>query len=72
MTARAASSKKTLEVRQVKSGIGYNRRQKLTLRALGLEKVGRVRVLPDNPQVRGMLGKIPHLVEVNESPARGK
>jgi len=72
MTARSTSSKNTLEVRQVKSGIGYNRRQKLTLRALGLGQVGRVRVLPDNPQVRGMLGKIPHLVEVDESPGRGK
>ena len=67
MTARAASKNKTLDVRQIKSGIGFNRRQNLTLRALGLGKVGRLRTLPDNPQVRGMLGKIPHLVEVEES-----
>jgi large subunit ribosomal protein L30 len=62
MTAKG----KTLEVRQIRSGIGYDTRQKATLRALGLAKVGRVRILPDNQQVRGMLSKIPHLVEVKQ------
>lgn len=55
-----------LRVRQVKSGIGYDRRQKATLKALGLGKMGRVRELPDNPQVRGMVAAIPHLVVVVE------
>jgi large subunit ribosomal protein L30 len=68
MTANEPRKGKTLEVRQIRSGIGYDLRQKATLRALGLAKVGRVRVLPDNRQVRGMLGKIPHLVEVREGP----
>jgi len=72
MTADDPRAGKTLEVRQIKSGIGYNVRQKATLRALGLAKVGRVRVLPDNRQVRGMLGKIPHLVEVKEGPGEKK
>ena len=68
MTAKEPRKGKTLEVRQIRSGIGYDARQKATLRALGLAKVGRVRVLPDNREVRGMLGKIPHLVEVKEGP----
>jgi len=68
MTAKEPRTGKTLEVRQVRSGIGYDARQNATLRALGLAKVGRVRVLPDNREVRGMLGKIPHLVEVKEGP----
>ena len=68
MTAVEPRKGKTLEVRQIRSGIGYDVRQKATLRALGLAKVGRVRVLPDNRQVMGMLGKIPHLVEVKEGP----
>ena len=54
----------TLLVRQIKSGIGYNGRQRATLKALGLGKVGRSRELPDNPAVRGMLAKIPHLLAV--------
>jgi large subunit ribosomal protein L30 len=60
----------TLRVRQVKSGIGYNRRQKATLSALGLGKLGRVREFPDNPNVRGMLAKIPHLVVVEDGTAK--
>ncbi len=62
MTAKAKGG--TLHVRQIKSGIGFNRRQKATLKALGLGKVGRSRELPDNPAVRGMLAKIPHLLAV--------
>ncbi len=62
MTAKA--KKATLHVRQIKSGIGFNERQRATLKALGLGKIGRSRELPDNPAVRGMLAKIPHLVSV--------
>lgn len=61
----AAGVKKSgarLRVRQVRSGIGFDRTQKATLRALGLGKLGRVRELPDNREVRGMIAKIPHLV----------
>jgi large subunit ribosomal protein L30 len=60
----------TLRVRQVRSGIGFDRTQKATLRALGLEKLGRVRTLPDNPQVRGMIAKVTHLVVVEEDAER--
>jgi len=70
MTARKAGSGGTLEVRQVRSGIGFDKTQKATLRALGLVKLGRVRILPDNPAVRGMLRSIPHLVQVTSSPKR--
>ncbi len=64
---------RTIDVRQVRSGICCNKTQKATLRALGLEKIGRVRTLPDNDQVRGMVAKIPHLVEiVGETVAVGR
>jgi large subunit ribosomal protein L30 len=53
-----------VRVRQVKSAIGYDKKQKATLKALGLGRVGRTRSLPDNAQVRGMVAKIPHLVSV--------
>jgi len=61
---------KTLKVRQVKSGIGFNEKQKKTLRAMGLGKLGRERTLPDNPQVRGMIGRVSHLVVVDDGNAR--
>jgi len=64
---KAAATGATINVRQVRSGIGYRQDQKATLRALGLGKIGRVRTLPDNPQVRGMVKKIPHLVVIEDA-----
>ena len=66
MTAKTGG-KGTLTVRQVRSGIGFSREQKATLKALGLGKIGRVRTLPDNPAVRGMLVHIRHLVVAEEA-----
>ena len=60
----AKKKRGTVRVRQIKSGIGYNSQQNATLKALGLGKMNRTRELPDNPSVRGMLAKIPHLVAV--------
>jgi large subunit ribosomal protein L30 len=62
----AASGKKRIRIRQVRSGIGFEKSQKATLRALGLEKIGRVREFPDNPAIRGMVATIPHLVVVEK------
>lgn len=47
-----------------KSAIGYSERQKLTVKALGLGKINSCTVKPDNPQIRGMVKKIGHLVAV--------
>ena len=58
----AAASK--LRIRQIRSGIGFNAKQNATLRALGLGRINRTREISDNPQVRGMLAKIPHLVVI--------
>lgn len=60
----AKGGKKTIKIRQVRSGIGFDKTQKATLRALGLVKIGRVREFPDNPAVRGMAAKISHLVVI--------
>jgi large subunit ribosomal protein L30 len=57
---------KTIRVRQVRSGIGCPREMRETLKALGLGKMHRVAERPDTPHVRGMIAKIPHLVEVVE------
>jgi large subunit ribosomal protein L30 len=60
-----------VRVRQTRSGIGYKQDQKDTLRALGLGRIGKVREHPDNEQVRGMIAKVTHLVEVEDRPATG-
>jgi large subunit ribosomal protein L30 len=56
-----------LKITQVRSSIGSKPKQRGTLRALGLGRIGKTRVLPDRPEIRGMLGKVAHLVTV-ESP----
>ena len=59
------SDKNTLVVIQTKSPIGRQSDQKKTLIGLGLNKIGRSKVLNDTPSVRGMINKVKHLVEVN-------
>jgi large subunit ribosomal protein L30 len=54
----------TLTVRQVKSAIGNKPKNRGTLRALGLRKIGDVNTLPDRPEIRGMIARVPHLIEV--------
>ena len=55
-----------LKVTQIRSGIGGLRRQRETLRSLGLKRVGDVVVKEDRPEIRGMIAKVSHLVEVEE------
>jgi large subunit ribosomal protein L30 len=64
--AAATSGEATswLRVTQVKSAIGTKPKHRGTLRALGLRGIGRTNVLPDRPEIRGMLARVPHLVDV--------
>ena len=55
-----------LRVTQVRSAIGSKPKQRGTLRALGLGRVGRSNTLPDRPEIRGMIQRVPHLVSVEE------
>ena len=59
------SNKKTIIVTQKKSPIGRQSYQRKTLIGLGLNKIGRSRILNDTPSIRGMINKVKHLVEVN-------
>lgn len=59
-------SGKLLKVTLVKSPIGYNKKQKDTIKSLGLRRMGRSVLIGDAPQVRGMINKVSHLVEVEE------
>lgn len=67
MSAAGASGESTsswLRVTQVRSAIGTKPKHRGTLRALGLRGIGRTNLLPDRPEIRGMLARVPHLVEV--------
>ena len=57
--------------RAVKSSSGGNRngvkpKHRGTIRALGLRRINSSNVLPDRPEIRGMLARVPHLVQVEE------
>lgn len=53
-----------LKVTQIRSTIGTKPKQRGTLRALGLGKIGKSNVLDDKPELQGMLARVPHLVTV--------
>lgn len=57
-----------LLVTQVRSAIGTKPKQRGTLRALGLGRIGRQNTLPDRPEIWGMIRRVPHLVTVVELP----
>jgi large subunit ribosomal protein L30 len=54
----------SLKITQVKSGIGAKPKARGTLRALGLRGIGQTNTLPDRPEIRGMIARVPHLVTV--------
>lgn len=56
----------TIVVKQIGSPIRRPKDQLATLKGLGLNKMNRTRELEDTPSVRGMVNKIPHLVEIIE------
>ena len=56
-----------ITVTQIRSAIGTKPKQRGTLRALGLGRIGKSNTLPDRPEIRGMLARVPHLVSVQES-----
>jgi large subunit ribosomal protein L30 len=59
-----AGDGKTIRIQQIRSGIGCPREMRETLRALGLGKIRKVSERVDTKEIRGMIAKIPHLVQV--------
>lgn len=55
-----------LVITQIKSGIGTKPKHRGTLRALGLGRIGKTNTLPDRPEIRGMIARVPHLITVEE------
>jgi len=56
-----------IRVTQVRSAIGTKPKHRGTLRALGLRGIGRTNVLPDRPEIRGMIARVPFLVDVQSA-----
>lgn len=56
-----------VKIKLVKSPIGYSKRQKATLKAMGLKKLNQVVVQKDNDVMRGMIDKVSHLVVVEKA-----
>jgi len=57
---------RTLRITLVKSPIGYTKRQKGTVSALGLKRMNQTVEHQDSPVIRGMINKVSHLVQVEE------
>ena len=55
-----------IKIKQIKSGIDRPERQKLTLKALGLNKMNAAKEVEATPQIMGMINKVKHLVKVEE------
>ncbi len=60
------SSPKKLQIKYVKSMIGYSEKHKRTIKALGFTKLNQVIVREDSPSLQGMIHKVNHLVQVEE------
>ena len=56
----------TLRITQVRSLIGQQEDQRATVRSLGLRRIRHTVTQPDRPEIRGMINKVSHLVEVTE------
>jgi large subunit ribosomal protein L30 len=56
----------TVKVTQLRSKNGSDKKQRETLRSLGLRRIGQTVEVNDSPQIRGMLHKVRHLVEVSD------
>ena len=61
-----------LRVTQVRSTIGTKPKHRGTIRALGLRRINHTVVLPDRPEIRGMLARVPHLVRVEAEGSAGE
>ena len=69
--AETATQGPSVTVTQVKSAIGSKPKHRGTLRALGLHGIGTSNTLPDRPEIRGMIARVPHLISVTATGGAG-
>jgi large subunit ribosomal protein L30 len=65
-TAQKSAAAKRVKVTLVRSSIGFNKTQALTVEGMGLRRIRHTVELPDTPETRGMIHKVRHLVTVGE------
>ncbi len=56
----------TIKIQYYKSVIGYSKKQKAIVKSLGITKLNQTISRPDNPSMRGIVEKIPHLLKIVE------
>ena len=56
----------TIKIQYYKSMIGYSKKQKTMVKSLGITKLNQIVERPDNPAMRGVVEKIPHLLRIVE------
>jgi large subunit ribosomal protein L30 len=66
MATKKKASAGKLRIQYYRSAIGFNERQKLIVKGLGLRKLNSVREAEDTPSIRGMVAKVPHLLRILE------
>jgi large subunit ribosomal protein L30 len=64
---KASGKEKMIKVQWKKSVIGRPEDQRKTIQGLGFKRLHQIRILPDRPEIRGMIQKVGHLVRVMES-----
>ena len=65
-TIKKETGESRLLITQTRSAIGTKPKHRGTLRALGLRGIGQSNELPDRPEIRGMLARVPHLIRIEE------
>ena len=63
---KGSDMEKTITVKWIRSGIGRTDGQKETIRGLGFKRLHQTLTLPDRPEIRGMIHRVIHLLEVKE------
>jgi len=61
-------AQRTVRIKWIRSGIGFDHHQKRIVLSLGLKKLNQEVERPDTPQIRGLVAKVPHLVKIVEAP----
>ena len=56
----------TIKIQYYKSMIGYSKKQKAVIKSLGITKLNQTITRPDNPSMRGIVEKVPHLLRIVE------
>ena len=64
MTPKTSSKGGKLHLKWVRSAICAPQRQKRVVKGLGFTRLNQIVERPDNPAIRGMVAKVPHLVEI--------